>query len=331
MRLTPRRPAATADHHATVSRSWPAAVAVLHWLGRHPLPVVLASAVCLAFTGILFIVSGTSPSTATFFRCLYALPLLGILTWLEDRSVGPRPWAARRWAYLAGVFFASDLIFFHHSIDLMGAGLATVMSNLQVIIVGVAAWVFIGERPLGRQLAAVPVALAGILFISGVVGGSGYGRDPGLGVVLGLIVATSYGAYLLLIRKGRDRIHVAGPIFDSTLACLVAASIAGVAVGDLDLAPTWPGHGWLLLLALSAQVAAGMLLALALPRLPAITTSLLLLVQPVLSVVLAMFLVDERPSGWQLAGVALVLVGVAVGTLPAGRMVARGQAAIRLR
>lgn len=292
---------------------------------------VLASAVCLAFTGILFIVSGTSPTTASFFRCLYALPVLGVLAVLEDRAVGPRPWTARRWALLAGVFFAADLVLFGHGIELMGAGLATVMSNLQVLIVGMLAWLVIGERPHARQLAAVPVALCGIVLISGVVGGGAYGRDPGLGVLVGVVVAASYSGYLLLIRKGRDRVHVAGPIFDATLACCAVSALAGLIAGDLDLVPSWPGHGWLLALAFSAQVVAGMLLAVALPRLPAVTTSLLLLVQPVLSVLLAMVLVSETPSPVQLGGVALVLVAVAVGTLPAGRLVARGQAAMRLR
>ena len=47
-------------------------------------------------------------------------------------------------------------------------------------------------------------------------------------------------------------------------------------------APVWPAHGWLIMLALVSQVFGWMLIATALPRLPAVETSVLLLGQPVL-------------------------------------------------
>src|SRR3712207_7362573 len=49
------------------------------------------------------------------FRSLYALPVLGLLAWLEDRRYGPRP--SRRLAIPAGLFFAADLVFWHYAID----------------------------------------------------------------------------------------------------------------------------------------------------------------------------------------------------------------------
>lgn len=286
----------------------------------HPRLAVLLAAAGLSFTGILFVLSDTSPATASFFRCLYALPVLFFLARRESDRLGPRTRSARLWAWLAGMAFAVDLVLFHHGILLMGAGLATVMSNLQVVIVLVVAWLAWGERPAAAQLCGVPIALVGVVLISGIVGADPYGADPLAGVLVGLVVAASYAAYLLLIRKGRDPRHVAGPIADATLATAVTAGLVGIAGGELDLVPIWPGHAWLLVLALTAQVAAGLLLAVALPRLPALTTSLMLLVQPVLTVVLAMLLIGEAPSTSQLAGVGLVIVGVFLGSLPWARM-----------
>jgi drug/metabolite transporter (DMT)-like permease len=281
------------------------------------------SACVLSTTGILYLASGASPSTASAYRALLAIPVLAVLAAREERVVGPRPWVARRWALLAGVMFAVDLIFFHHGIDLMGAGLATVMSNLQVVVVLLVTWAVLHERPTDPQLVGVPLALGGVVLISGILGGEAYGEDPQLGVLVGLIVAASYAAYLMLIRKGRDRVHVAGPILDASIGCAVASIVGGLVAGDLQ---AWPGAdamAILLVMALGPQVAAGMLLAIALPRLPAVTTSLLLLVQPVLSVILAMLLVGERPSLTQLAGVGLVLAGVTLGSLPLGRIATR--------
>ena len=83
---------------------------------------------------------------------------------------------------MAGVFFAGDLLFWHHAIEYVGAGLATVLGNLQVLIVGVVAWLVFGERPTRTTLLALPVVLAGVVLISGVIGGGAYGADPTLGV-----------------------------------------------------------------------------------------------------------------------------------------------------
>ena len=51
---------------------------------------------------------------------------------------------------MAGLFFAVDLVCWHHAIDDVGAGLATVLGNLQVAFVPLAAWFALGERPGAR-------------------------------------------------------------------------------------------------------------------------------------------------------------------------------------
>ncbi len=52
----------------------------------------LLGAIAIAFSSILVRLSHASPSTAAIFRCLFALPVLGVLAWLEDRRFGTRPW-----------------------------------------------------------------------------------------------------------------------------------------------------------------------------------------------------------------------------------------------
>jgi drug/metabolite transporter (DMT)-like permease len=286
----------------------------LHLFDSYPRSAAVAAAVGLSFTAIFYALSETSPSTATVFRALYALPIVWWLARREDAIFGTRPWRVRVWPFVAGIFFGVDLLLFHQSILLMGAGLASVMSNLQVVIVLLAAWVIWNERPSATQAIGIPIALVGIVLISGVVGGDAYGSDPALGSALGVLVAITYAGYLLLMRKGRDRQRAAGPILDATIATLLTGLIVGLVLGDFDPIPSLPGHVWLLLLALSAQVAGGLMLAIALPRLPAATTSLILLVQPVLAVIFAMAILSEAPSSTQLLGVGLVIGGVLLGS-----------------
>lgn len=287
----------------------------------HPQLAAVAGALCIAFSGILVRESGVSPSTAAVFRCLYALPVLGLLAWVEDRRYGPLERRTIWLSLLAGCFFAADLTFWAHSIEAVGAGLATVLGNLQVVVVGIAAWLLYGERPRRSIVVALPIVIAGVVLIAGVVGSNPYGADPLLGVAAGLVTAFSYAGYLIVVRRGqRDIRRLAGPLFWATLATAVSAAVAGVVVGDFDPIPRFPGHAWLIILGLSSQVAGYLLINVSLPRLPSVLTSLLLLIQPVVSVFLAMLLLGEDPSPFQLGGVGLVLVGLAVAVLPFDRL-----------
>jgi drug/metabolite transporter (DMT)-like permease len=271
---------------------------------------------CIAFSGILYRWAEVSPSTGTVFRALFGLPLLGFVAWLEYRRFGRLPVRTVRLAALAGVFFAGDLLFWHHAIEAVGAGLATVLGNLQVLVVGVVAWLAFGERPSRSTFLALPVVLAGVALISGAIGGGAYGANPGLGVVLGLATALCYGGYLLLIRRGgRDLRRPAGPVAIATVSTAVVAALVGLVVGDLDPTPAIASLAWLALLGLTSQSLGYLLISLSLPRLPAVLTSIILLAQPVMTVALSIVLLAEAPSPAQLIGVALVIGGIAVATL----------------
>ncbi len=249
------------------------------------------------------------------FRCLFALPLLGLLTYLESRKLGSLPARSRNLAWIAGVFFAADLIFWHHAIDAVGAGLATVLGNLQVLIVAFAAWALLGERPQNSLFYAIPVVLMGVVLISGVIGSDAYGEDPALGVVYGVATSLAYAAFILILREGsRDLRRVAGPLFHATLSSAIVAALYGTVFGGLDWTPGWPSNGWLITLALTAQVAGWLLISRSLPRLPAAITSMILLLQPVGAMVLAQVILEEQPSAMQLLGAGLIVVGVVVAT-----------------
>jgi drug/metabolite transporter (DMT)-like permease len=280
-----------------------------------------AGAACIAFSAILVRLADVEPSTAAFFRCAYALPALAVLALWERRRFGARERGQAPLAWLAGVFFALDLILWHHAIGAVGAGLATVLGNVQVVLVALLAWAILRDRPENRVLAAAPVVLAGVVLISGVIGSGAYGDDPALGVLFGLLTALAYAGFLLVLRAAnRDLRRPAGPLFDATLAAALAALAIGWPLGELELAPSWPAHGWLLLLALTSQVLGWLLISIALPRVQAAVVSVVLTLQPVMSVILAALLLDEEPSTVQIAGVGVVVAGIALATVGRPRL-----------
>src|SRR5215203_457044 len=285
-------------------------------LGRRPVLVVLVGALAIAFSGIIYRLAEVSPTTGAFYRCFWALPLLWLLARREDARFGPRTRRSRALAFGAGAFFAVDLVLWHHAIGQVGAGLATVLGNTQVVLVGVLTWALLRERPQASALAAIPVVSVGVLLISGALEDGAYGSNPALGAFFGVLTGIAYSGFLIALRQGSsDLRRPAGPLYDATLASTIGTALIGIAGQDLDLTPSLEATGWLILLALSSQVFGWLLISSSLPRLPAALSSVMLTFQPACSVVFAALLLDESPSPLQLVGAAGIVAGLAVATL----------------
>lgn len=283
-------------------------------IASRPRLAAVLGALAIASSGIFYRQSGVDPSTGVVFRCLYGLPLLVLVALGEHRAFGPMSRRTIALSFAAGLLFGVDLLTFHYAVDVIGAGLGTVMGNLQVVIVALAAWLLWGERPRREVLAALPVMLVGVVLISGVVGSGAYGADPMLGVAIGLVTATAYAGYLLVIRHASPDRRPAGPVAIATAVTALVAAAFGAFAGDLDLVPSLPAHAYLLALGVLSQSIGYLVIQASLPRLPSVITSVLLLVQPVTTVALGAVLLGELPSTAQLGGVALVIGGIALAT-----------------
>lgn len=280
-------------------------------LRQRPLVLAAAGAACISSSAILVQLAAVGAATTAFFRCALALPALGVFAVIEQRRYGRRSPAQRWKAAAAGLAFAVDLVLWNHAIVSVGAGVATVLGNLQVLFVAVAAWVIFHERPSARFLAALPVVAIGVVLVAGIVGGSSYGRHPVAGIAYGLGTSIAYAVFLLVLRKVSSGVpHVAGPLVDATAGAAVSALAIGLVVGSLQLAPPWPALGWLLALATLSQTVGWLLITSSLPRLPGAISSLVLLLQPAAAVLLAAIVLSQHPTAWQLVGAAFVCTGV---------------------
>lgn len=278
---------------------------------RQPLLLAVLGAACISASAILVKLAGTGTATTVFFRCFLALPVLVVLAVAEQRRHGPRRAAARGGALLAGLFLAVDLVLWNHAIAEVGAGIATVLGNLQVLFVALAAWVLLRERPERRFLIALPVVMAGVAMVSGLAGGATGGIHPLAGVGYGIGTSLAYAAFLLIMRRtSAGTPHVAGPLAEATAGATAGSLLIGSAFGGLQLHIPWPSFGWLLLLSLTSQTIGWLLITSSLPRLPAAISSLTLLLQPAAAMLLAAAVLGERPSLIQVAGAVVVCGGI---------------------
>src|SRR6266568_2132149 len=286
--------------------------------GRKPVGLALIGAACISASAVLVKLAGVGAATTGFYRCLLALPVLVSLAVLEQRRYGPRRPSARIGAVVAGLFLAVDLVLWNHAIAEVGAGIATVLGNLQVLFVAIAAWAVFRERPQRGFLIALPVVIAGVVLVSGLADGPVPGRHPLAGIGYGIGTSLAYAAFLLILRQtSGGTAHVAGPLAEATAGAAAGALLLGAGFGGLQLHIGWPSFWWLLLLSLTSQTIGWLLITSSLPRLPAAVSSLLLLLQPAAALVLAAVVLGEQPSVLQLAGALLVCCGVLAASLAA--------------
>ena len=285
-----------------------------HYIHRVLRLVALAGIVAISFSAIFVRLAEVDPSVSALYRAVYALPVLFVA---ERIWGGPaRPAKTRLLAVVGGIVLGIDLNLWHQSIEWIGAGLSTVLANMQVLFVGAIAWALYGERPTTAAIVTIPIGLTGVAFISGLGRDDAFGTDPVAGTIAGVGAGVAYAGFLLFFRhamKGRND-HPVGPLLDVTIGATLAGLVLLIPSGGVGLAPAWPAHGWLIALALGSQVVGWLIIGTALPRLPGLETALLLLVQPVLTVFWAQLLFDEPLSGLQWAGVVLVLSGILFAT-----------------
>ena len=273
-----------------------------------PILAAVIGAFIISSSGALTKLSLESPATIALWRCIWALPLLAFFSHRETLKFGKRVKRDRVLSGLAGIAFTFDLVMWHYSIRYIGAGMATVLGNLSSVVVAFVAWTFLKERPSNRLLIALPFVLLGVTMTTGVLGGGADGINPGLGVAFGIACSISYGIFIVVYRAGgKDDRRIAGPLFDATLGTLVFGPFLD---SDFHLLPNLHSHVYLAILGNLCQVLGWLIISIALPRLPAALTALILLIQPLGGIGIAVLFLGEHPTLIQLLGGTVILAGV---------------------
>jgi drug/metabolite transporter (DMT)-like permease len=266
--------------------------------------LVFAGAVAVGFAPIGLRLSEFGPQATAFWRFLIALPLIAGVIYAQGGKIG-RP---SMFALLAGVFFGLDIAFWHTALVKTSVANATFIVNLGNAAVGLVAWIALKERPSKVWPVAIGVALLGALLLSrGATAGNAGALQ---GDLLALIAAAMVGLYLFFAKLARRTGSALNVLFWSTASTLVVSVAATMVQHERLVPPVW---SWLIvpfLLAVIAHVLGQGLIIAGVGRSPAAVAGILLLVQPVASALIAWPLFGEVLTPVQLAGAALILVGV---------------------
>lgn len=262
------------------------------------------------------LVSGEiGPVASAFWRVALALPLLYGWMRYEERRAGPGRIDGA--ALLAGLAFVGDLLLWHLAILGTTIANATFFATTAPVVVVLLTWLVLG-RAVGRgTLAGLALCLGG----GAALLGQSVSVAPGRlwGDLCGLGTAVFFGIYFLAVARARENAGAARVTFVSSL---VTAAILLVVALLADGGRFWPvsAGAWAVLLALAWISHAGGqgLLAVALGRLPAVFSSLVIFLEAVFAAAAGWAVLGEALTWPQALGGALILSGLWVARPVAG-------------
>jgi DME family drug/metabolite transporter len=277
---------------------------------------LIVSCVMWGTTGV--VAAGMTSDVSTFAIGSFTMGIGGIvlaaICWPAVRRAIAIP-AARRWVLLGGLgVFVYPLAFYAGMQD---AGVAvgnTVALGSGPLFAGLIEWIATRHRPAQRWFLALGIAVSGLVLVGIARGGE---NIVGLsGVMLALLAGVAYALYSV----AGSRVIAAGASFRGSMGAVfgagalpllvVLALTGGPLVGDVENLARGA------YLALGPLVLAYLLFGYALTRASASLVTLVTLLEPVFATILAVIILRESlpPAGW--AGIALLVVGVVVATMP---------------
>ena len=272
---------------------------------------LVVGAMAMGISPVFVREAGVGPFASAFWRVALALPALLLWAGLEAQRSGRSlrdTLGFDRSVLLVGAFFAGDLFFWHLAILNTSIANATFLACLAPVWVLLLSNVWLGERVGRSAVIGLALCLTGAALLIGTNLGSR--PDHVVGDLYGVATSFFFGLYFLAVRQAR-RGHGAGALTFKSTAVTATILLVVAALLDGDL---WPddtkGVASLFALGLVSHTGGQGLLAVALGSLSAVFSSLVIFIEAVAAAVFAWIFAGETLSPLQLAGGALILLGV---------------------
>lgn len=254
-----------------------------------------------------------STTASAFYRSFYAALFFGLWSLFAAK----KEWRGTQigWvlpSILAGVFLGIDLVIWHKTILLLGAGPATFLGNSQIIFMTLfAALVYKEKIPL-RYYGTVAMVMVGLYLLTPAAHAS---VSRPLGYALGMLVGLTYAGMLVCLRSAKARSAPNYPELISlclvfAVSALVIAAYSGLVTHETLL--VWEGDNHLIMMvtAFLCQTFGWYLINRNITEIAAHEGSLLLMLQPLLATVWGCVFFSEAFNAAMLVGIVLTLTGI---------------------
>jgi drug/metabolite transporter (DMT)-like permease len=274
-----------------------------------PFAALVAGAVAMGVSPIFVRLADVGPFTSAFWRVTLALPLLYAWTRLADGREG----SGKRFSkatILAGLAFAADLFFWHLSIFHTSVANATFFATTAPIWVVVFGWLLFRQKATLGVLAGLGLCLIGG---AALLAQSFELRPAGaLGDAFGIATGVFFGLYFLAVQAARKTTSAARLTFEATLITSAILFVVAIAAERSMLPHSARGLAALIAMAWISHTGGQGLLSIALGRLPAAFSSLVIFLEAIAAAGFGWLILEEPVSPVQALGGLAILAGIFV-------------------
>ncbi|MGO4871345.1 MAG: DMT family transporter [Roseiarcus sp.] len=274
-----------------------------------PFAALVAGALAMGVSPIFVRVADVGPFASAFWRVALALPALYAWTRVSESGAAP----ARRFGVatiLAGLAFTGDLFFWHLSIVTTSVANATFFATTAPIWVVAFGWLILRERAAAKTLAGLALCILGG---AALLAQSLHLRPAGaIGDLYGLATGVFFGLYFLAVKAARGESSAARVTFEATMITAVLLFFVALSLEPRILPHSVKGVAALLAMAWISHAGGQGLLSVALGRLPAAFSSLVIFLEAIAAASFAYLLLGEPVSLVQALGGLSILAGIYV-------------------
>lgn len=275
--------------------------------------VFLSATICVSFSGIFVRLANVSGFVSAFYRIFFALVVIAPAYFARKKR---NSLADIIPCVLGGFIFGLELALWNISVVLVNATVPTLLVNLSCIWVGLFSYFALKEKLALEHWIGTIVSISGVCVLIGIAAIIHLRIETGVLYALGCSLMISI--YTLIVKKARSRMDSVSALL-YTLGGSMIALLLWAVIGKVDIIPKSPSS-WYYLAGLGVIVQGLGYLAInySLGYLSSAKVTLVLLLQPVFTAILAVFLLKERLTANQMAGSVIVMIGLVISFLPRG-------------
>jgi drug/metabolite transporter (DMT)-like permease len=274
-----------------------------------PFAALVCGAVAMGISPTFVRLADVGPFTSAFWRVALALPALYAWMKISERD---EPAAApfSRATIWAGCAFAGDLFFWHLAIVNTSIANATFFATTAPIWVVLFGWLLFRQRVSAAVMAGLGLCVAGGVALLA----QSFHLKPGgaIGDAYGVVTGVFFGLYFLAVQAARRGSSAARVTFESSVITTALLLVVALVLEHQMLPQTLKGLAALFALAWISHSGGQGLLAVALGRLPAVFSSLVIFLEAIAAAFFAWIFLGEPVSPMQAVGGIAILAGLYV-------------------
>lgn len=216
---------------------------------------------------------------------------------------------------LAGGLLVLDLLLWNQSVLYIGAGLSTVLSNVEIVFLILIGRTFFAEKPLANAsllFGFIAIAICALLYP--VLSMLTWKRS--FGIILALCASLSYALYLFSLKYISQKFPNQTSTNMLSIACLTGCILLGMIILNRDIKifylPSWHSAICIFANSILSQVVGWWFISKGITRLSLSLSGLLLLLQPALTFSLDSLFLSRNTHWLQIAGCLCLLTSVYV-------------------